>query len=124
MKPESKRALELAEGDLVMAGYARRRKLHEQCVFHCHQALEKILKAIWEERASEGSPPRTHNIASLALQLFPDLRDEDLRLLERLARQYLPSRYVEYETVYSEQDAATYYRRSREIFAWLRQQLS
>ena len=124
MKPETERALQLAEGDFVMAGYARRRKLLEQCIFHCHQTLEKTLKAIWEERLDTGSPPKTHNLAMLAQELFPDLPPPDLELLQRLARQYLPSRYAEYQAVYSVEETNEFYIRTREMFSWLRQQLT
>ncbi len=122
MKPVTERGLQLAEGDLVMAAYARRRRMYDQCVSHCRQALEKLLKAIWEEKQDFGSPPKTHNLGALAKQLLPDLDDATSEFLQRLARQYLPARNAEYE--YSVEEAADYHRRTREIFSWLRRQLT
>ena len=107
MKPVTERGLQLAEGDS-----------------HCRQALEKLLKAIWEEKQDFGSPPKTHNLGALAKQLLPDLDDATSEFLQRLARQYLPARYAEYEPEYSVEEAADYHRRTREIFSWLRRQLT
>jgi HEPN domain-containing protein len=106
-----------------MAAYARRRKLYVQCVFHCHQAVEKMLKAIWEERQDVGSPPKTHNLAALANELFQELSAQDSEFLQRLARQYLPARYAEYEPEYSLEETGEFYTRTGELFSWLRQQL-
>ena len=124
MKPETERGVHLAEHDLRMAAYARREKMFEQCVYHCHQAIEKLLKATWTERREQGTVPRTHNLAGLANDLFAEIAEEDLLLLQRLARQYLPTRYSEYEAEYSAREAGEYYNRTSEIFSWLRQQLT
>jgi HEPN domain-containing protein len=124
VKPETDRGIQLAEGDLQMAAYARRRRLNEQCIYHCHQALAKLLKAIWTERHTSSSVPKTHNLGSLSIELFPDLGAEDHELLQRIGRQYLPSRYAEYDPQYSRDEVAELHRGTQRIYAWLRQQLS
>ena len=94
------------------------------CVFHCQQALEKVLKATWVEKASEGVPPRKHDLIALAREVGLELSQEQIDFLGDLSGQYNASRYGDVAVEYSREEAENYYQRTRELFAWLRQQLS
>ncbi|MFQ5880461.1 MAG: HEPN domain-containing protein [Dehalococcoidia bacterium] len=107
-----------------MAEAALERELYSPCVFHCQQALEKVLKAMWIGKAPEGVPPRRHNLVELAEEVGLQLSPEQLSFLSDLSRQYMPSRYGDVAVEYSRQEAENYHRKTRELFPWLRQQLS
>jgi HEPN domain-containing protein len=59
-----------------MAESALGSSLYRPVVFHCQQAIEKILKAIWIEQADEGVPPKTHGLVELAKEVDLELDDE------------------------------------------------
>jgi HEPN domain-containing protein len=124
VKPETERWVKQSKDDLVMAAFARERGMYDQCVFHCQQALEKILKAIWLDRNQSRPHPRTHNLAELARQLSLDPSDDQLRFFQRLTEQYLPSHYADYDIEYPEEVGNYYYQHTEDTYAWLRQQLS
>ena len=124
MKPETERWVKLAEGDLEMASAALERELYSPCMFHCQQALEKLLKAIWVEKASAGVPPRKHDLVELAQEVDLELSQEWIDFLADLYGQYNPSRYGDVAVAYSRDEGENYYQRTSELFGWLRQQLS
>ena len=124
MKAETERWAELAEEDRSIATAALEASFFRPCIFHCQQALEKLLKAIWIERATEGLPRRTHDLVSLCKELDLGLSEEWLEFLRRLSEQYIPTRYGDAPVEYSRESAENYHERTREIFSWLRQQLS
>ena len=123
MKETTRRWLQTAENDLAVARIAHENGFYNQCVFHCQQAVEKVLKAIWIERLGQ-THPKTHNLAFLAIQLDLDVSDERLTLLQDLAEQYLPSHYADLEVEYPEEESSEYLSLSTETFHWLRQLLS
>ncbi len=106
-----------------MAEYALEREMDEQCVFHCQQAIEKLLKALLIEREVVERPRRTHDLVSLADDLVLDLADDDWVLLRRLGEQYATSRYGE-DVDYEQEHTLDYLTRTRALFEWLRQQPS
>ncbi len=108
--------------DMAEAGLERGR--YGLCVFHCHQAVELLLKAIWVEGATEGLPRRTHDLVSLSKELGLGLSEEQLEFLRKLSEQYIPSRYGDVPVEYSQETAENYYNGMKELFAWLRQRLS
>jgi HEPN domain-containing protein len=112
-----------AERDLRVATLTVQDGLYDQCIFHCQQALEKALKAVWIDQRG-GVPPKTHNIAGLATELALELPDDRLKFLQRLAEQYLPSRYADFQIEYSVEQASYYYENTSEMLLWLRQQLN
>ena len=87
MKEMTQRWLHTAENDLAMSGMAHSHGYFDQCVFHCQQAMEKLLKALWIELL--GRPhPRTHGLRAIAESLPLELPEEQLMFLQRLANQY------------------------------------
>jgi HEPN domain-containing protein len=121
MKPETERWVEYEQNDLRAAVLALEHDFPNIAIFHCHEAVEKILKAIWVESRDE-SPERTHNLPYLARELGVDLSEDQREFLRKLYWQLIPSRYPEG----AEPDRETvrwYYEKVEEIFSWLRQML-
>jgi HEPN domain-containing protein len=85
MKPAAQRWIDFAQTDLEMAGIALEHRFPKQCIFHCQQAVEKVLKAIWVDRADIGMPPRTHELPRLARNLSLSLPETDFRFLQTLS---------------------------------------
>ena len=110
-----------AEADLKAAPLALEHDLLRICLFHCHEAVEKMLKAIWVETRGE-EPERTHNLPYLARELAIEMSDSQSEFLRRLYWELIPSRYPEGR----EPDRRTvqwYYEETRGLFSWLRQML-
>jgi HEPN domain-containing protein len=128
MKKETREWIELSEEDLQVARLALDEGIPRTCIFHCQQALEKLLKAIWIEKAAEGYPPREHNLTLLAAKGNVVLDAGRQEFFDSLSKQYMPTRYadvaIEEEVEYSKEQAENYYRRTAEEFQWLRQQLN
>ncbi len=124
MKPETKLWVDKAEQHLRGASVLLQSGLDPQCVFFCEQAMETLLKAIWVEQASEGVPPRTHDLVSLAKDLGLKLSEQQTEFLRKLAEQYMPTRYADIPVEYSREAAENYYKNTMELFSWLRQRLS
>jgi HEPN domain-containing protein len=122
MKETTRRWLRTAENDLEMAGIALEHEFFDQCVFHCQQSIEKLLKAMWIEWL-EKPHPKTHGLRALAQALPLELSDERRNFLERLGNQYLPSHYADSDTEYDEGVALYYQSGTREMYEWLRRQL-
>lgn len=121
MKLETARWARYAEVDLAAATLALEHGLVRICLFHSHEAVEKLLKAIWVETRDE-EPERTHNLPYLANQLGLELSHEQREFLRKLYWQLIPSRYPEG----SEPDAQTiqwYHEEARRFCSWLRQTL-
>jgi HEPN domain-containing protein len=109
----------LADEDREMAKAALTSSLHRPCVFHCQQAIEKLLKAIWIEQAAEGYPPKTHGLVSLAREVGLQLEEEVQEFLDDLEKQYNPTRYGDVIAVYTSEQSERYYKRATGLFEWL-----
>ena len=64
--------------------------LYDMCIFHCQQAAEKALKALWTDKRTD-LPPKTHRIGDLATQLGAP--DEIVMAGNELFGDYETSRY-------------------------------
>lgn len=94
--------MELAENDLEFAEQIlRNRQRPYYACNECHQAIEKILKAVIQERSGE-IPPRTHNLPMLAKVSGLEFSDGHRRFLLQLNPHYMGTRYPD--------DAALLYR--------------
>ena len=107
-----------------MSEVALERPLLSPCVFHCRQALEKLLKALWIEKSMEGFPPRRHDLVALSKEVGLELTEEQNLFLDDLSSQYKPSRYGDVAAEYTWHETATYLAKTRELFQWLQQRLS
>ena len=124
MKEETGKWVGLAEDNLKAADALLMSGFHRLCIFQCQQAIELLLKAIWVERSTEGYPPRQHNLVTLAQTADVDLDEGHQQFLDDLSRQYIPSRYADAAVEYSRERAEYFHSSTREVFAWLRQQLN
>jgi HEPN domain-containing protein len=106
-----------------MAGIAFDHEFFDQCVFHCQQSIEKLLKAMWVEWRDRPHP-KTHGLRALAESLPLALSDAQRVFLQRLGNQYLPSHYADFDTEYDESVAVYYLHATREVYGWLRPQLN
>ena len=124
MKDEAAKWVRIAEGDLAAASVLLERGddyLLRHSVFHCHEAIEKILKAIWVESRGE-EPERTHNLPYLVEKLGIQLPAEDVEFVRDLYLQLIPSRYPHGQEI-PRDEAARYLEEARRLFAWLRRML-
>jgi len=122
MKPETERWLRRAAEDMGVADAAWERGYDSSCIYHCQQAIEKLLKAKLIEKT--GRYPKTHDLPSLAEGSSLDLSQEQSEFLGKLSEQYLPTRYGDEWIEMPRETAENYYRTSRDIYSWLLQQLS
>jgi len=65
MKPKTENWLNIAKDDYEVAGQLFDNKKYLYCLFFCQQSIEKAIKAVYYER-NEETPPRKHNLTSLA----------------------------------------------------------
>jgi len=127
MKKKTKTWYELAKNDLDFAKSLKDKKTRSYyCVHFCHQAIEKILKAIVQEFTDE-IPLRTHNLINLVKQSDLKLSKERENFLLRLSPHYIGTKYPEdidklYKT-YSEKFVKEIFNETKEIFQWLQEQL-
>jgi HEPN domain-containing protein len=121
MKPETERWVTRADEDLGMADAAWEREYHSSCLFHCQQAVEKLLKAALIERT--GRYPKIHDLPDLAGRLSLNPPQQEMEFLAKLSEQYIPARYGDEWIEIPPDVAENYYRRTREFYSWLRQQL-
>jgi len=121
VKPETERWVNYADADLQVAALALERGLLRGALFHSHESVEKMLKALWVDSRDE-QPEKTHNLPYLAKELGLELSDIQKEFLRKLYWELIPSRYPEGE----EPDRVTvewYYDNAKEICSWLRQTL-
>ncbi|MFA4973428.1 MAG: HEPN domain-containing protein [bacterium] len=124
MKPQTKTWLEMAQNDLDFARDVLRNKQRPFYAAHfCHQAVEKILKALVQERTSE-VPPRTHNFTLLSRHAGLDLPANMSDVLLSLAPHYLGTRYPEdiqnLYRQYTEEYVKGLFDRTEVLFKWLK----
>jgi len=119
--------LELAEEDLEFAGQIlkNRQRPYFACN-HCHQAVEKILKALVQEE-SASLPPRTHNLVMLAKVTSLKFSDDQIKFLLRLNPHYMGTRYPDDLSKFRKQYTAEYatglFEETKELFQWIKNYL-
>ena len=93
----------------------------------CHQAIEKLLKAIWAERKKK-IPPRTHNIISLSrsLNLWERFDDSTRSFLAFINPLNVMSRYPPTNSPYgliNKDQADELLNLTRGVLSWLKTEL-
>jgi len=124
MKEETKLWLTQAQEHFDDAIYLFNGSRYSLAVYCCHQALEKILKAIIVEKA-DIIPPKSHNLDSLARETmlsFPDTWNEDLAEITRF---FWRVRYPDLQqaSLSSKEKVQTTIDKTKEIFLWIAKQL-
>jgi len=109
MKEKTKTWLGLAVNDLALAKELLYRKSKVYYAAHyCHQAIEKLLKAIISERA-DNVPLPTHNFKLLLDQAeLKDIPEDKRKFIFSLMPHYIGTKYPE--------DIAKLYRRYTKVF--------
>lgn len=125
MKGKTKTWLELATNDLVLARelLKRRSKVYYSAHF-CHQAIEKLLKAVICEHTDK-IPLPTHNFKILLDQaLLKNIPDDKKRFIFSLMPHYIGTKYPEDITKlykqYSKAFVNKLYKETAEVFGWLK----
>lgn len=129
MSEDGKKALNYwkksAEEDFLTAQALLTAKRNLGCLFFCHLAIEKILKALHVAKKNS-APPLVHDLVNLAKQLDLNIQDteEDLREISRFN---VTARYDDYKfSMYKRADddfTKKYFVKAKEIYQWLKQQL-
>ena len=125
MKKKTKTWLELATNDLALAEELLNRKGRIYYSAHfCHQAIEKLLKAIISEAADE-IPLPTHNFKLLLDQAkLKDIPDDKKKIIFSLTPHYVGTKYPEDITELYKQYTRSFvkrlYKDTHEVFIWLK----
>ncbi len=91
MKKSTKKWLKFAEQDLKDAEALFEKERYFGCIYHCHQAVEKALKAVFVEKGK--TIPRVHDLPDLLKRSQMRYSEEILDFLEELDPYYSPVRY-------------------------------
>lgn len=125
MKKKTKTWLGLATNDLALAQELLQKKRKAYYAAHfCHQAIEKLLKAIISERTNE-IPLPTHNFKLLLDQSrLKDIPEDKKRFIFGLTPHYIGTKYpediAELYKHYTPFFVKKLYKKTREVFAWLK----
>lgn len=127
MRPEVIDWTESSEYDFETAKAMLKAKRYNYCIFMCHQAVEKLLKALIIFLNKE-FPPKTHNLIILleAIDQNPDKEMETIIL--KLNPHYMVSRYPDAaggpsHKMYNEQIALEFLKETERVLEWLRQKM-
>jgi HEPN domain-containing protein len=125
MREEIRRWMQQAESDLEVAGVLIAADRHGATAYHCQQAVEKALKALFMV-VRNADAPRTHSLVFLghetgALERFGDL-------LRELTPAYTDTRYPDAsvetpDEIYGGNRAHRLYDQTTEFFTWIRSEL-
>lgn len=123
MKPQTEHWLEMAEYDLGTAEAMFKSRRYVYVIFMCHLCIEKALKGCVMELGGR-FPPYTHNLTYLleisGLDMPADLSD----FVFKISDLNVATRYPEDLNRFGRSHAKDYLDGTREVFSWLRQQLT
>ena len=112
-----------AEEDIAVAEELIGNKRYRHGLFFTHLALEKILKAHICKKSNELAP-RIHNLVRLSEMAAIDLSEDTLNHLADMNEFNLEGRYpIQYIDATSGPEANSYLNKTKEVLAWLVQQL-
>lgn len=123
MKAETSEWLKIASEDMHVAALVLREEYSASCLFHCHQAVEKLLKALWSETRLD-LPPKTHNLLYLVEGLGLAVPEQRGDFLQKLNDQYTPTRYPDAALDFSNIEVGRYLSETQEFYSWLQLKLS
>lgn len=127
IKKITKYWLDSATHDLEMAGSLFRTGKYDYCLFLCHLAVEKILKALVTQTIKDHAP-FTHNLLYLAGKANIQLSKSQIELLDQVNKFNMEARYPEdLREFYKKADRVytkNYLTSSKEIWKWFRKKLN
>ena len=123
MKRATENWLKIAAKDLKIAEASLEATESLGVVFHLHAAVEKTLKAIYEER--KGNPPKIHMLKRLAIDSCGiKLKDDQTELLELLDKAFIDSRYPDnieqFEVDYNISSCKGLIENTKKVMKWLK----
>ena len=124
MKATTRTWISLARDDLSLAeDLAHKKGRYHYCVHFCHQALEKMLKAVISER-TKAMPYQTHNFKILLDQSeLKEIPDRVKEFLTTMTSHYIGTKYPEDITklykYYNESYANEILKQTKEVTKWL-----
>lgn len=102
-------------------------KRHIYCVFMCHLALEKTLKAIYASKYSK-SPPKTHDLDLLLTRIGLSLPADIEAIIDMINGVSVPLRYPDslsrLRKQFNKRKAREILTDTKKVMGWLRRQLS
>jgi HEPN domain-containing protein len=126
MKKITQKWFEFAKQDLKDAEILFNQKSYRGCSWHCHQAIEKILKAIIIEKG--GRPRKIHDLIELLRETEIKLPEDLMNFIEELNLFYLPPRYPdiyeEVKKIYRSKNIQRIFKLTKTLFLWLRNYLN
>jgi len=125
MKEETKSWLLQAEENFDTAIYLYEGHRYSACVFYCHQALEKLLKACVVEFANK-LPRKIHQLDQIARESGLDLPKEWEEDLAEITRHFWRVRYPDFRKyVYTKKESAEpTVKKTKEIYLWIYKKLN
>ena len=100
---------------------------YQACVFHCHQTIEKMMKAILVSKNI--MPPKIHDLVSLSTKLGIDIPEEIQICLDRINPHYMRPRYPDlkfapgFHFTYNKRNTEKILIQAEQILVWLKKQL-
>lgn len=125
MKKEAKVWFNQAEEHFQDALYLYQGSRYSACVFYCHQALEKILKACIIEFANK-VPAKIHQLEKIAAEAGLELSQNWQKDLAEITRHFWKVRYPDFRRyVYTNKKAAEpTLVKTKEIYQWISNKLN
>ncbi len=120
--------LDISEYDLETAEAMLEKARFLYVGFMCHQAIEKIVKAYYQQELNQ-LPPKTHNIILLAQQsnLYDNLSDAQKAFIEMLQPLNIEARYPDYrERVLlslNQDKCKDILQKTRDLYKWIKEKL-
>lgn len=92
MKDATQNWLTLSEKEFKLAELSLKGDEPIGVIYHLHAAVEKALKAIYEE--TKGIPPKIHNLRKLAIECYgSQMKSQEEKLFNLLDKAFIDSRY-------------------------------
>ncbi len=117
--------VKFAENDLKDAEILFDQKSYQNSSWHCHQAIEKILKAIILKQ--EKRIRKIHDLIELLRETGIKLPEELQSFLEELNLYYLPPRYPDFaeqmKGIYRSKNIKKVLKLTKPLFQWLKNYL-
>ncbi|OGL65420.1 hypothetical protein A3B21_01775 [Candidatus Uhrbacteria bacterium RIFCSPLOWO2_01_FULL_47_24] len=128
MKDITKKWVEFARADLdaaeVQMQYgAKRGSAYQVVVFHCHQSIEKILKAHLVEQDLEVK--KIHDLTALRTATKLEIPEKFVQFIDELQPHYLIPRYPDlpfapkFSFTYNRKNAEDILNKTKELFIWI-----
>jgi|SRR3989338_5212575 len=120
MKEETKRWMKRAERDLMTSKHNIKSKDYYAASFWCQQAVEKALKAVILEK--KGELVKIHDLVELGKKA--EIKEESLKLLERLTYVYTDARYPDTgSNRYSKRESEDDLKIAKEVVLWVKKKV-